>query len=117
MYGYCGYISPEGLFYKEKKIYGDEKLESELYAFSIINLMEENNPNKNFGKMLKMHLKDIFNRASIILLKDYGFVRVHDSLGIPEIEYQDFEKLTDIQKKLIEELSNYYFSIKLKKEL
>ena len=117
MYGYCGYISPEGVFYKEKAVFDEEKIESELYAFSIINLIEENNPNKNFWQMLKMHLKDIFNKSSFILLKKYGFVRISDNFGIPEIEYQNYENLTDIQKQIINKLNNYYFSQKLKKEL
>ena len=109
MYNYVGYLSPEGIFYKERKVNEKAQIESDLFAWSLLKAikLEKAEPNINVLKRIKQELREAFTRASEILVRDYGFIRVTDDRG-----YIAFSGISDTlsakQEFILKFLSDYY---------
>ncbi len=116
MAGYCGYISPEGVFYKEKKIYELGEIESDLFAWSLLKIIK--NKETGRGKKKMELLRETLGRPDKVLQNIYGFVKISDDDGIVSFSY-NFEKMTDIQKDIVIALQTRYFgksnALKLKR--
>ncbi len=109
MYDYVGYLSPEGIFYKERKVNHPAVIESDLFAWSLLKniKLEKVEPTKNTLQKLKQELKESFSKASSILVKDYGFIKVSDEYG-----YISFNGISNsisaTQEYILKFLSEYY---------
>ena len=109
MYDYVGYLSPEGIFYKERKVNEKAQIESDLFAWDLLKKvkLEKAEPNINTLKKIKQELKEVFTKSSEILVKEYGFIRVSDERG-----YIAFSGISDTlsakQEYILKFLSEYY---------
>ena len=117
MYDYCGYLSPEGVFYREKKIYESASIESDLYAWNLLRYVKAISKDKKKPDFLKQ-LRESFSSPDKALQNYYGFVKISDDDGIVSFSY-NLDKLTDIQKDIVLELQTRYFgknnTLKLKR--
>ena len=109
MYNYIGYLSPEGVFYKERKVNESPTIESDLFAWLLLkNIKLENaEPNKNILRKIKQELREAFTKSSEILVKDYNFIKISDERGY--IAFSGISNtLSAKQEYILKFLSEYY---------
>ena len=109
MYNHVGYLSPEGVFYKERKINEKAQIESDLFAWSLLKTIKLENaePNISVLKKIKQELKEAFTKSSEVLVKNYGFIRVSDERGY--IAFSGISNtLSAKQEYILKFLSEYY---------
>ena len=111
MYGFCGYLSQNGEFYKEKPLYELGTIEGDLFAWNLLKYIKSNETPKEKKKLelLRSQLKEAFGNADHILEEDYGFIRINDLFRIVTFSC-NLNKISDIQKEIILELQNRYFN-------